>query len=193
MRGLENQHQVSNKERMTKLRLLNLKNARHRRSIIKAFRYIKAWWKETRNKLSSISLVDMERSKLKQGRSKSETKENSLTQLSRFFLSRSILQFSSPQTTTLTAIERVCTGLEILCGCLRQHCYPEKQVANYTLRNLFHNTPIQQWSYLPKFPFPYCSVWCRLLCRCNCCRAAPCTSTVKWANLKTTLVLEGLF
>lgn len=42
MRGLENQHQVSNKERMTKLMLLNLKNARHRRSIIKAFRYIKA-------------------------------------------------------------------------------------------------------------------------------------------------------
>lgn len=42
MRGLEKQHQVSNKERMMKLRLLNLKNARRKRSIIKAFRYIKA-------------------------------------------------------------------------------------------------------------------------------------------------------
>jgi len=42
MRGLEKQHQVSNRKRMTKLRLLNLKNARHRRSIIKAFRYIRA-------------------------------------------------------------------------------------------------------------------------------------------------------
>lgn len=94
----------------------------------------------------------MERSKLKQGRSKSDTKENSLTQLSRFFLSRSILQFSSPQTTTLTPIERVCTGLEILCSCLRQHCYPEKQVANYTFRNSQHTDSAVK--LLPKVPIP---------------------------------------
>lgn len=42
IRGLEKQQQVSSKERMKKLRLLNLKNERHRTSTIKAFRYIKA-------------------------------------------------------------------------------------------------------------------------------------------------------
>lgn len=78
MRGLEKQHQVSNKERTMKLRLLNLKNGRHRRNIIKAFRYIEVWWKETGNKLFSVSLVHRERSKLKQGRFNSDIKENSL-------------------------------------------------------------------------------------------------------------------
>lgn len=47
-------------------------------------------------------------------------------------------------------------SLEKLCSCLRQHCYPDKQVANRTLRNLFHNTA-QQWSCFPTFMFLYCS------------------------------------
>lgn len=83
-----------------------------------------------------MSLVDRERSKLKQGKFKSDIKENSLMQLSRFFLSQSILQFSSPQT-TLTPAERMCMGLKIHCD-----FYPGKQVANYMLRNLCHNTLI---------------------------------------------------
>lgn len=185
---------------MKKLRLLNLKNIRHRRTIIKAFGYIKVWWKETGNKLFSTLMLDRERSKLKPSRLKSDVKENSLTQSSGFFQD----QFSSsalhpaPLTTVLTPAERVCTGLEIFCSCLRQHRYPERQAADYTLRNLAHNTLIQQCTFhgshfsaaLGSCSQPFVSARCPFSCASATARYA---RTVKWANFNTTLLLEGLF
>lgn len=80
-------------------------------------------------------------------------------------------------------------SLEILRCCLRQPCYPDKQVANCTSRNLLHNTLIQQWSYSPNIPVSIL-LWPHFLCPLSVsdlsqvcqhsgCRAAPSISTVK--------------
>lgn len=93
-------------------------------------------------------------------------------------------------------------SLETLCCCLRQPCYPDKQVANCTSRNLLHNTLTQQWSYSPNIPVSIL-LWPHFLCPLSVsdlsqvcqhsgCRAAPSISTVKNNLGLGGFVLRGL-